>query len=109
LAVSDTGHGMDERTRAHAFEPFFTTKEHGKGTGLGLATVYGIIAQSGGSISLSSAPERGATFTILLPEATLVAAAASQPELTSDQPLRGAETILLVEDDSAVRELVRQV
>jgi len=67
LAVSDTGFGMSESVKAHLFEPFFTTKAHGKGTGLGLSTVYGIVQQAGGSISVDSVPGRGSTFTISLP------------------------------------------
>jgi two-component system cell cycle sensor histidine kinase/response regulator CckA len=104
LSVSDTGHGMDEKTKAHIFEPFFTTKETGKGTGLGLATVYGVVKQSGGFIWVESAPGQGATFEIYLPVAK---EALSEPEKASSVPTRaaGKETILVVEDETGVREL----
>ncbi len=104
LSVSDTGHGMDEKTKALIFEPFFTTKEVGKGTGLGLATVYGVVKQSGGFIWVESSPGRGTTFEIYLPKAQ---GKASEMEKEA-KPLpstRGSETILVVEDESGVREL----
>jgi len=105
LAVSDTGTGIDEATQIHLFEPFFTTKGLGKGTGLGLSTVYGIVKQHGGSISVSSEPGKGSIFRILLP---LVADAPVLPEepvpVSSDLP-RGTETILVVEDNDMVRNL----
>jgi two-component system, cell cycle sensor histidine kinase and response regulator CckA len=104
LAVSDTGMGMEASTRARAFEPFFTTKPKGKGTGLGLATVYGIVDQSGGGIALDTAPGRGTSVRIYLPVTSAVA-----EESTADSPATlasgGTETILLVEDNEAVREL----
>jgi signal transduction histidine kinase len=104
LAVTDTGTGMDAATRARAFEPFFTTKPKGKGTGLGLATVYGIVEQSGGGISLDSAPGRGTSIRIYLPATK---ATADQPS-AEPPPVRdgaGTETVLLVEDNDAVRDL----
>jgi two-component system, cell cycle sensor histidine kinase and response regulator CckA len=107
LAVSDTGCGMDAETQAHIFEPFFTTKQQGKGTGLGLSTVYGVIEQSGGRISVESELLHGTTFRIYLPQSEIqqpVAADHGQMEL----PV-GTETVLVVEDESAVRGLVYQV
>ncbi len=108
LSVSDTGMGMDPETQAHAFEPFFTTKEPERGTGMGLATVYGIVKQSGGSIYLYSEPGRGTAFKIYLPrveeEVTVVAEAVTVRPATT-----GSETILLVEDNAAVRTFARRV
>jgi two-component system, cell cycle sensor histidine kinase and response regulator CckA len=104
LRVTDTGTGMDESTRARAFEPFFTTKPKGKGTGLGLATVYGIVDQSGGQISLDTAPGRGTTFRIYLPETTFLRD--TNNRAPSHVPGEGGtETLLLVEDNDSVREL----
>jgi PAS domain S-box-containing protein len=104
ISVTDTGHGMDEATQARIFEPFFTTKEQGRGTGLGLATVYGILAQSGGGIDVASAPGAGTTFTVCLPRLDEGAAEHEQPARVP-RPARGSETILLVEDETAVRTL----
>jgi two-component system cell cycle sensor histidine kinase/response regulator CckA len=108
LSMSDTGIGMDEDVKAHLFEPFFTTKPRGKGTGLGLATVYGIVHQSGGSIVVDSAPGQGATFRIYLPrvEAPLDATEGQAPVR---HPAAGRETILLAEDEQLVRLLTRKV
>jgi len=109
LSVSDSGHGMDESTRARVFDPFFTTKETGKGTGLGLATVHGIITQSGGSIDIRSRPGDGTTFTIRLPRIDGPALAIPAARLPSEDSLHGCETILLVEDEDTVRAFVRDV
>ena len=108
LAISDTGTGMDPETTAHLFEPFFTTKAPGKGTGLGLATAYGIVRQSGGAISIFSEPGRGTLVKIYLPSAEAKAAAETE-EPASTTSLKGTETILVVEDETRVRKLICQV
>jgi PAS domain S-box-containing protein len=108
VAVGDTGAGMDAETQAHLFEPFFTTKGVGKGTGLGLATVYGIVQQSGGFIRVESEAGAGTTFRLYWPEVERVAVvkeSASGPHAT----LRGTETVLVVEDDEQIRNLSRTI
>jgi two-component system cell cycle sensor histidine kinase/response regulator CckA len=108
LAVSDTGVGMDRETLTHVFEPFYTTKRSGQGTGLGLATVYGIVKQSKGTLSVYSEPGRGSTFKVYFPQALRVAA--GRPRETEQAgSVGGLETILVAEDEEAVRELVRTV
>ncbi len=106
VTVTDTGHGMDAGTKARVFEPFFTTKPVGQGTGLGLATVFGIVRQSGGTILVDSAPGQGTTFRVYLPA---VAAQAGEPARPSGQPVdRGSETVLVVEDEELLRSFVCQ-
>ncbi len=109
ISMRDTGCGMSEEIRSRIFEPFFTTKESGQGTGLGLSTVYGIVAHSGGTISVTSAPGEGATFTILLPRCE-----GGEQEEQVESPLAtedgsGSETILLVEDNDTVRRSIREM
>jgi signal transduction histidine kinase len=108
LTMTDTGCGMDESTRARIFEPFFTTKELGKGTGLGLATVYGIVRQSGGFIQVASTPGRGTAFKVCLPR-TFDAVETLPEDVLASQTLRGCGTVLLVEDEESVRSLVRTI
>ena len=114
LAVKDTGIGMDQQTQSHLFEPFFTTKAQGRGTGLGLATVLGIVEQSGAHIRFSSEPGHGTTFRIFFPR---VAEPAPSPEAETlrapSEPLSqapaGSEIVLLTEDEDALRKFVRQI
>ena len=112
LVVSDTGHGMDDAVQAHLFEPFYTTKEQGKGTGLGLATVYGIVTQSDGQIKVKSKTGEGTTFTIYLPVSNEHETSATESIYrppAGAQAKAGMETILLVEDEDELREMVKQI
>jgi two-component system cell cycle sensor histidine kinase/response regulator CckA len=110
LAVGDTGIGMSRDTKEHAFDPFFTTKEAGKGTGLGLATVYGIVKQSGGYVWIYSEPGLGTTLKLYFPEVSAAAAfTTTEQRPASKESKRGSETILLVEDEDAVRGLASRI
>jgi two-component system cell cycle sensor histidine kinase/response regulator CckA len=106
LSVTDTGCGMTPEVKARMFEPFFTTKEAGKGTGLGLATVYGIVRQAGGQVTVYSEVGMGSTFHILLPQVGASAAVADAP---AELPVMGTETILLVEDEPGVRDITHRI
>ena len=111
VSVTDTGHGMDEKTKERIFEPFFTTREVGKGTGLGLAMVYGIIKQHEGYITVYSEPRKGTTFKIYLPLTRVESEATESliPATAASGPPTGSETILLAEDDSEVRKITRNI
>jgi CheY-like chemotaxis protein len=109
IAMSDTGIGMDAETQAHIFEPFFTTKGQGKGTGLGLATTYGIVKQSEGHIWVYSEPGKGTTFKVYLPRIDQAVEVIAPTQALVDELSRGSETILLAEDEEAVCSLVRGV
>jgi CheY-like chemotaxis protein len=108
LSVADTGCGMDEQTCSRAFEPFFTTKGVEQGTGLGLATVYGIIRRSRGIVNLDSTPGAGTRFTIYLPRAAIGIKPRQVEERPADDP-RGSETVLVVEDEDVLRKLVQRI
>jgi CheY-like chemotaxis protein len=108
LAVTDSGTGMDEETQSKIFEPFYTTKDMAKGTGLGLSTVYGIVMQSGGFVSVHSELDVGTTFEIYLPRAPS-RTGPERPRRLSPHIMKGVETILLVEDDAAVRKAAARI
>ena len=109
LVVADTGTGMDEATKARAFEPFFTTKPKGKGTGLGLATVYGIVDQTGGAIALDTAPGHGTAVRIFLPVTSAIKGSDDKSETPAPIAGGGAETLLLVEDNEDNRTVYRTI
>lgn len=108
LAVSDTGHGMNPETLSHVFEPFFTTKPAGKGTGLGLATVYGIVRRSGGHLGVDTQPGRGTTFKVYLPR-TEEGLTAAPPRPSAEATGTSTETVLVVEDEPALRAVIREL
>ncbi len=108
LTVSDSGVGMDAETQSHIFEPFFTTKDPGKGTGLGLATVYGVIKQSGGHVDVQSSPGEGTTFRIYLPRVDGIVQQA-KPDTSSLKSTEGSETVLLAEDEESIRNLISEL
>jgi len=108
LAVRDTGCGMDQETQSHMFEPFFTTKDSNRGTGLGLASVYGTVHQSGGCITVSSKPDEGTTIQIYLPRVEGDVEVVEKPRVLP-RSLDGVETVLVVEDDDAVRRMTREI
>jgi CheY-like chemotaxis protein len=112
IAVLDTGKGMDSGTHAHVFEPFFTTKPVGQGTGLGLATVFGIMKQSGGSVHVTSAPGEGSVFTVFFPSSREAPSELSEESERQQRELAarsGAGVVLVAEDDAAVRQVVSTV
>ena len=109
LRVSDTGTGMDSATLAHLFEPFFTTKEIGQGTGLGLATVYGIVKQHDGWVEVTSSPGRGTTFDVFFPASNEVIMEEARPVASAPPAAGGTETILIVEDEPVLREMARAI
>ncbi len=109
LTVTDDGSGMDAETRAQIFEPFFTTKDVGKGTGLGLATVYGIVRQNGGFVDVESEPRQGTTFRLYLPAYGMKPAESAPEKASAEEPQRGHETVLLVEDESAILTLGKRI
>jgi len=110
LTVSDNGTGMDDEVKRHIFEPFFTTKEKGKGSGLGLTTVFGVVKQSKGYVGVHSEVGQGTVFKVYLPRAAAgVRARSQQPSADTVVLARGSESVLLVEDNAMVRELVESV